>query len=101
MTKGKIGAQVSHAVLKTIKNFEFSIKSGKVNLNSHRYKWDNKIKLFAVSSEKQLFSLVNNSLPNGLIKDGGHTQVAPGTYTELGLLVPETERISDDTKELI
>jgi len=92
MTKGKIGAQVSHAILKTIKNFEYSIKSSKVNLNSARYKWNNKIKLFAVSSEKHLFSLVNNSLPNGLIRDGGHTQVAPGTYTVLGVLVPETEK---------
>ena len=45
MGKGKIGAQCSHAVLKTI------------NQESVSYKWDNKIIVYSVESEQDLFKI--------------------------------------------
>lgn len=48
MGKGKIGAQVAHAVLKTIKNSKIPLLANKVKLCSSEYRWDNKIKIFGV-----------------------------------------------------
>lgn len=91
MGKGKIGAQCSHAVLKTI------------NQASSEFRWDNRMNVYSVSSEEELFKLKNDleGNPIGLVRDAGRTQIAAGTYTVLGVLLPLKELKSLEGMKLL
>ncbi|CAB4387340.1 unnamed protein product [Rhizophagus irregularis] len=85
MTKGKIAAQCSHATLACYKTLQ------KTNPQLIRA-WENsgqpKITL-KVNNYDELLSLEKRAIESGLcariIQDAGHTQVAPGSATVLGI----------------
>ena len=64
MGKGKIGAQISHAVLKTYKRSR-----------NTKFKWDKHMLIFQVASEEELLKRFKNHVdhPNGLVRDAGRT----------------------------
>ena len=90
MGKGKIAAQASHA----------SVSAYIKTLNKNKDwvdEWidhQKKIVLKVDSLEEmlRLFELLKKEFPCSLIKDAGHTQVAPGSVTALGIgPVPESK----------
>lgn len=82
MSKGKIGAQCAHASLEAAEN------SSKNMVAVWRSEGAKKVVL-RVDSEKELLALQRKAkaekLVATLIRDAGHTEVAPGTITTLGI----------------
>ena len=81
MGKGKIGSQCAHAVLKTIKE------------KPDNMIWKPKdIEVYEVYSEEMLNQLremsINQKLHHGIVKDAGRTEIAAGTRTVIGILIP-------------
>ena len=89
MSKGKVLAQVSHAVVKaTIKAY---------TTTTLFYKWQNdgeKIVILKVSNEKTLDTIINiaerKNVKNGIVIDAGLTEVCPGTKT-VGFIGPDSD----------
>jgi PTH2 family peptidyl-tRNA hydrolase len=89
MSKGKVLAQVSHAVVKaTIKAY---------TATTLFYKWQNdgeKIVILKVSNEKTLDTIINiaerKNIKNGVVIDAGLTEVSPGTKT-VGFIGPDCD----------
>ncbi len=90
MGKGKTSAQVAHASLEAYKKTPEDVRA---EWESEGYK---KIVL-KVSSEKELIDVFNAAkkakLPVAFIKDAGHTQLAPGTSTCVGIGPAEDMKI--------
>lgn len=97
LPKGKLAAQVGHGAV------EAALKSPKTKLSKWRSSGQKKVVL-KVSSEKDLFvfkqAAEDNGLTTALIKDAGHTFLAPGTITCLGIGPDEEEKIDTVTGEL-
>ena len=85
MSTGKVSAQVAHASVSAF------LKSQERKWGSDYQEWlDEGMQkiVVKVQSEKellQLFEQVKNKFPAVLIADAGHTQIAPGTKTCLGI----------------
>ena len=82
MSKGKTAAQVAHAAVEAVFN------CNKKLVSNWRSTGMRKITL-AVESESDLHRFnelaIENDLATGLIKDAGHTELAPGTFTCLAI----------------
>lgn len=92
MSKGKACAQVAHA---SIASF---LKAQQTRYSDWAQDWlqEGMQKVVVkVSSEKELLELfeqVKNKFPAALITDAGHTQIAPGSKTCIGIgPAPENE----------
>ncbi len=85
LSKGKLAAQVGHAAV------DCALKSMKHNRRSFdAWHADGQKKtVLKVASEKDLYPLKvaaeDAGLSTALIKDAGHTEIAPGTVTVLGI----------------
>jgi len=84
MQKGKIAAQSSHAAIEAmIKTKKIAPQVVKTWLEEGQKKV-----VLKVNSEKELFNVfkdVSKEVPCAVIRDAGHTQVAPGTATCIGI----------------
>ncbi len=82
MSKGKLAAQVSHA------SVECLLKSHKDDIDTWRKQGMKKVVL-KVADLKELVLYKNRAddagLVTGFIVDAGHTEIAPGTATCLGI----------------
>ncbi len=91
MQKGKIAAQSAHASLAAL---EKTLEKKPGWVSEWKSRGQQKVVL-KVESEKELLELfekVKKILPAALIKDAGHTQVAPGSATCIGIgPAPENE----------
>ena len=87
MSKGKIAAQVAHAAV------EASTNSDKNSVRAWRNEGMKKVVL-RVAGEKELLEFWHKAkvakLATALITDAGHTEIAPGTKTCLGI-GPDTD----------
>ncbi len=85
MKPGKIAAQCAHASIAAF------LKSQERKWGSDYHEWlDEGMQkiVVKVESEKellQLFEQVKNKFPTALITDAGHTQIAPGSKTCIGI----------------
>lgn len=85
MKKGKIAAQCSHASIAAF------LKAQERKWGSDWQEWlDEGMQkiVVKVANEKellQLFEQVKNKFPTALITDAGHTQIAPGSKTCIGI----------------
>ena len=93
MSKGKVLAQVGHAVV------EATIKA--YTKTTLFYKWQadgEKIVILKVPNEKTLDTIINianrKDVHNGIVVDAGLTEVSPGTKT-LGFIGPDYEQKID------
>lgn len=85
LSKGKLAAQVGHAAvdcaLKCMKHDKRSFDAW--------YQSGQKKTVLKIASEKDLYPLKADAeragLSTALIKDAGHTEIAPGTVTVLGI----------------
>jgi PTH2 family peptidyl-tRNA hydrolase len=97
LTKGKMAAQVSHASVEAL------LKSHKDDATEWRGQGMKKVVL-KVKDLKELLAYKRKAedagLVTALITDAGHTQVAPGTTTCLGIGPDREERIDKVTGEL-
>ena len=87
MSKGKVLAQVSHAVV------EATIKA--YTSTTLFYKWQTdgeKIVILKISNEKTLDTIINiakrKGVQNGVVIDAGLTEIMPGTKT-VGFIGPD------------
>ena len=85
MGKGKIAAQASHASLIA---YTKAVQKNEGLAEDWESEGAKKIVL-KVSSEAELFELFESAkrkkLPCSLVKDAGHTQIAPGTATAVAI----------------
>jgi len=90
MSKGKLAAQVAHGSL------ESALKASKIALSTWRRDGAKKVVLKAENTES-LYRLKQQCEDTGvvcsLISDAGHTELAPGTVTVLGIGPDEEEKI--------
>ena len=99
MGTGKIAAQSAHASLSA---FEKTQQKNPEWATEWKSQGQEKVVL-KVDSEKELLELFENAkkeLPCALIKDAGHTQVAPGSATALGIGPAPEEKIDKYTGKL-
>lgn len=98
MEKGKIAAHVGHATQKWV---EHVIKRDTPWLNKIYEEWDNEgsAKITLVATQEQFDELKKRN-PFCIIKDAGHTQVAPGTETVLAFIPMRKSKQIDQLKEL-
>ena len=85
MSRGKIVAQAAHAAV------EVALKArGTAMFERWRQAGSRKISLIASDLETldHISSKVAHGIVCHMVKDAGHTEVPPGTYTVLGLLGP-------------
>jgi peptidyl-tRNA hydrolase, PTH2 family len=91
MTKGKLAAQAAHASLSAYK------KCSLLKQKTWEFEGQKKVVL-KINSEEELIQLKrkcsNEKIPCEIIKDAGKTQIAPGTYTSLGI-GPDKDEIID------
>src|SRR5690606_31973177 len=85
MEKGKIAAQCSHAAVSAYKK---ALKHQPEVLK--QWEWQGQPKIVVkVNSEDEMLKIAEDARSKGLItaviQDAGHTQVAPGTRTVLGI----------------
>ncbi len=94
---GKLAAQVAHASL------EAALKSNKKILSAWLNEGGKKVVLEA-KDEKELHAFKqeadSENLKNALIRDAGHTVLAPGTITCLGIGPDNEEKIDKVTGKL-
>ena len=98
MSKGKVAAQAAHASVDAVLN------ANKKLLKKWRSEGMKKITL-KVESKEQLNELIDKAIQNdivtSIIKDAGHTEVAPGTTT-CGAIGPgpeiQIDKITGDLK---
>ena len=85
MGKGKIAAQCGHA---TLASYQAAMLQTPKNVSAWEYFGQKKIAL-KVHSEVEMFTIAEecrlNKIPCYMVQDAGHTQVAPGSYTVLGI----------------
>jgi PTH2 family peptidyl-tRNA hydrolase len=97
MSKGKIAAQVAHAAV------DASSRTDKKLVSAWRSEGMKKVVL-KVSDEKELLDYWHMAkaakLATALIKDAGHTQVAAGSITCLGIGPDKDEKIDKITGNL-
>lgn len=97
MPKGKLAAQVAHAALQA------ALKSDKRTMQDWLSGGGKKVVL-SVADEKELLKYVglakDASLPAALITDAGHTVVAPGTRTCVGIGPGDEKRVDAVTGQL-
>lgn len=97
MSKGKVAAQVSHASVDCI------LKSHKDLIEEWRGQGMKKI-ILKVKGQKELGKYKqlaeDNNLITGMITDAGHTEIAPGTVTCLGIGPDDEKKIDKVTGEL-
>lgn len=95
MDKGKIAAQVGHAVTDSI------LKSSKEKIEAWRKEGMKKVVL-KVKDEKELLEYKKKAsgLVTSLVIDAGRTQVDPGTKTCLAIGPDEEEKIDKITGKL-
>jgi len=97
LPKGKLAAQVAHASL------EASLKTERRKLDTWRSEGGKKVVL-EVANDKELFKYKqmceDEGLKTALIIDAGHTVVAPGTITCLGVEPCEEKDIDVITGKL-
>lgn len=97
MSKGKVAAQVAHAAVEAV------LKSDKKMVSKWREAGMKKITL-KVDSEKELYKYMQIAKDYGLItaviRDAGHTEIAPGTVTCCGIGPDKEEEIDKVTGEL-
>jgi peptidyl-tRNA hydrolase len=103
MTKGKIAAQVGHACVNCALN---SKKNDSKNFDKWTSSGQAKVVL-RVDSEEELFQFKaiadTQKIANSIIRDAGKTQIAPGSFTCLGLgpeKVSVLDKITGDLKML-
>ncbi len=99
MGKGKLAAQSSHASLSAYKKTE---KEDPAAAREWEEEGQKKIVL-KVGGEGELLSLyekMKREMPCALIRDAGHTQVAPGSITCFGAGPAEESLINKYCKEL-
>ena len=85
MTRGKIVAQTAHAAV------EVALKArGTAMFERWRQAGSRKILLIAddLDTLDHISSKVAHGIVSHMVKDAGHTEIPPGTYTVLGLLGP-------------
>lgn len=95
MGKGKIAAQCAHAACGAVESAERT-EAGRRNLRSWRNQGQKKIALSATQDDilRLERSLRKAGVNCCLIQDAGHTQVAAGSRTVLGV-GPDAERTID------
>lgn len=97
MGKGKIAAQCAHAALAAY------LKADPSDREQWQHGGQEKVVL-KVQSEKELVTLFQKAkkarLPAALITDAGHTQIAPGTKTVVGIGPAEEDELDALTGEL-
>ena len=97
LTKGKMSAQVSHASVGA------ALKSHKDDLKKWQHEGQKKIVL-KVKDKEELLEYKRKAEDAGLvvalITDAGHTHVAPGTMTCLGIGPDKEDKIDKVTGEL-
>jgi PTH2 family peptidyl-tRNA hydrolase len=82
MGDGKLAAQVAHASLMAFEDTDRTTRS--------EWKGDGQTKVvLSADSESQLFQLADDAeregLPHAVVRDAGHTQLAPGTATAVAV----------------
>jgi PTH2 family peptidyl-tRNA hydrolase len=97
LTKGKMSAQASHASVEAV------LKSDKDDVAAWRGQGMKKVVL-KVNDQKELLAYKQKAEDAGLvvalITDAGHTQLAPGTVTCLGIGPDKEEKIDKVTGAL-
>ena len=97
LTKGKMSAQVAHASVEAV------LKSDKKDVQKWRNQGQKKIVL-KVKDLKELMKYLQHAKDDGLttalITDAGHTHIAPGTRTCLGIGPDKEEDIDKVTGSL-
>lgn len=85
MSKGKVAAQCCHACLGAYKE---AMRAASRNVAAWHATGEKKITL-SISGKAELEALAQKAcdmgLPHHLVRDAGHTQVAPGSETVLGI----------------
>jgi len=97
LSKGKMSAQVSHASVEAV------LKSHKDDISAWRGQGMKKV-ILKVADEKELrkykIMAEDAGLVVALITDAGHTEIAPGTVTCLGIGPAVEEKIDKITGNL-
>lgn len=97
MPKGKMAAQVAHAAV------EAALKADRKLMQDWLHDGGKKVVL-GVENDKDLFRYKQHAedagLKTALIKDAGHTVLAPGTITCLGIGPDDEEKIQRVTGDL-
>ncbi|MBI5036206.1 peptidyl-tRNA hydrolase [Candidatus Micrarchaeota archaeon] len=97
MGKGKIAAQCAHASLQAYLQSKDSQRKGWMQSGQEKV-------VLKVQGEKELLAIFNQAkksgLPTALIQDAGHTQIAPGSKTVVGIGPCEEEELDRITGEL-
>ena len=97
LQKGKMAAQASHASVESV------LKSDRDIISKWRVQGMKKLVL-KVADKEELFAYKRKAQEAGLvvalITDAGHTQIAPGTMTCLGIGPDKEEKIDEVTGEL-
>jgi PTH2 family peptidyl-tRNA hydrolase len=104
MRKGKMCGQVAHAAVTA---FWKSANHSQTENRDNAFSWLNDIQtkvVCKVSSEAELESVAQKAEEAGLvvarIRDAGHTQLDPGTFTCVGIGPDTSERLDPITGEL-
>ena len=98
LSKGKLCAQVGHAVLESF------MKQRDKEISEKWLKEGGKKVVVKCKDEEELFSLAENAkrikLPNALIIDAGLTEIPAGTATCLGIGPDKEEKVDKITGKL-
>ncbi|MBI4360458.1 peptidyl-tRNA hydrolase [Candidatus Micrarchaeota archaeon] len=97
MGKGKIAAQCAHGSISAYLKADSESRAAWVNSGMEKV-------VLKVQSEKELATLFQKAkkagLPAAIITDAGHTQIAPGTKTVVGIGPAEEDELDALTGDL-
>ena len=97
MGTGKAAAQACHASLESYKKTNAANKKLWETIGQKKII----LKISSIEELKKLFAdCKREKLPCALIKDAGHTQLKPGTYTALGIGPDSEDKIDKITGHL-
>jgi len=104
MRKGKMCGQVAHAAISA---FWKSVNHSQSEIRKNALSWLGDIQtkvVCKIGSEKELESVAKSAEAVGLvvarIRDAGHTQLDPGTFTCIGIGPDTAERLDPITRGL-